>query len=96
MGNITAVVDPEDFSEEDQFDEASADIAGSDGAKKNTSFSESLSLFQSIQVLANEEDENALKNETASSEIDIEKCATNLKNVFQGCSLMRLTIVSHL
>lgn len=34
---------------------------------KNASFSEELSLFQSIQVLANEEEELAFKNKTAQS-----------------------------
>ena len=34
---------------------------------KNSSFSESLSLFHSLQVLANEEEERALSNSTASS-----------------------------
>ena len=34
-------------------------------------FSESLNLFQSIQVLANEEEEKAFMNETASSKFEI-------------------------
>ena len=68
MGNITAVSDPEDFSsDEDQFEELATNLSDPEDAKKNTSFSESLSLFQSIQVLANEEDEKAFRNETASS-----------------------------
>ena len=68
MGNITAVSDPEDFSsDEDQFEELATNLGDMEDAKKNTSFSESLSLFQSIQVLANKEDEEAFKNETASS-----------------------------
>lgn len=67
MGNITAVSDPEDFSsDEDQFEELATNLGDPEDAKKNTSFSESLSLFQSIQVLANEEDEKAFRNETAS------------------------------
>ena len=33
----------------------------------NTSFSESLQLFQSLQVLANEEEVAAFRNETAAS-----------------------------
>ena len=61
MGNITTVIDPEDFSsEEEQFEEPLKTTE----AEKNTSFSESLSLFQSIQVLANEEEEKAFRNET--------------------------------
>ena len=33
----------------------------------NSSFSESLRLFQSLQVLANEDDREALRNETTAS-----------------------------
>ena len=69
MGNITAVDHPED---EDQFEEVSTTVDESEDVKKNTtSFSESLSLFQSIQVLANEEDEKAFNNATASSKTNI-------------------------
>ena len=64
MGNITAVQNPE---EDDQDEEVSTTVDESEDVKKNTSFSESLSLFQSIQVLANEEDEKAFNNATASS-----------------------------
>ena len=68
MGNITAVSDPEDFSsDEEEFEEPSTNVDSAQEAVKNTSFSESLSLFQSIQVLANEEEEKAFRNETASS-----------------------------
>ena len=64
MGNITAVQNPE---EDDQDEEVFTTVDESEDVKKNTSFSESLSLFQSIQVLANEEDEKAFNNATASS-----------------------------
>ena len=36
----------------------------------SSSFSESLRLFQSLQVLANEDDREALRNETTSSKYD--------------------------
>ena len=67
-GNITAVlleqlVGKED-EEEDENDNPDADRA----PKSLGNFSESLNLFQSIQVLANEEEERAFMNETASSE----------------------------
>ena len=55
QGNITSVA------------EEPADLDNSEG-NKNSSFSESLRLFQSIQVLANEEESAALRNETAESE----------------------------
>ena len=56
QGNITSVEEEEP-----------ADLDNSEG-NKNSSFSESLRLFQSIQVLANEEESAALRNETAESE----------------------------
>ena len=56
QGNITNVEEEEP-----------ADLDNSEG-NKNSSFSESLRLFQSIQVLANEEESAALRNETAESE----------------------------
>ena len=70
-GNITAVlpqqlVDEEDEEEEEEDENSNV---GVDRAPKSLgNFSESLNLFQSIQVLANEEEERAFMNETASSE----------------------------
>ena len=48
----------------------------------NSSFSESLRLFQSLQVLANEDDREALRNETESSEED--QSSNNLSLAFPG------------
>ena len=62
LANITTVTDNEMESADVSVDEAeSADTT-------NSSFSESLRLFQSLQVLANEEDREALSNQTESSE----------------------------
>ena len=64
-GNITAV----------QLDNVLPEQLVGDGddqaPKSSGNFSESLNLFQSIQVLANEEEERAFMNETASSESTI-------------------------
>ena len=59
VGNITAVDD----------DNVEEDVAVDDNAvdKNNSSFSESLRLFQSIQVLSNEDERAAKENETAES-----------------------------
>ena len=66
-GNITAVL-PDHLVEDEDEDERD-DYVGVDRAPKSLgNFSESLNLFQSIQVLANEEEERAFMNETASSE----------------------------
>jgi len=63
-GNITAVL-PDHLVEDEDEDEH--DTVGVDRAPKSLgNFSESLNLFQSIQVLANEEEERAFMNETAS------------------------------
>ena len=59
-GNITAV-------EVDLEEDLGAMMEGEQLPKSAGNFSESLNLFQSIQVLANEEDERAFRNETASS-----------------------------
>ena len=68
-GNITAVL-PDHLVEDEDEDEH--DNVGVDRAPKSLgNFSESLNLFQSIQVLANEEEERAFMNETASSEFDV-------------------------
>ena len=68
-GNITAVQLPDQLVEdEDEDDNMDLD----DRAPKSLgNFSESLNLFQSIQVLANEEEERAFMNETASSKFEI-------------------------
>ena len=68
-GNITAVL-PDHLAEDEDEDEH--DNVGMDRAPKSLgNFSESLNLFQSIQVLANEEEERAFMNETASSEFHV-------------------------
>jgi len=54
VGNITSV----------EEEEVSINLGNSED-NNNSSFSESLRLFQSIQVLANEEESAALRNETA-------------------------------
>ena len=66
-GNITAVL--KDHLVEDD-DEEVEDVGFDRAPKSLGNFSESLNLFQSIQVLANEEEERAFMNETASSESD--------------------------
>ena len=48
-------------------DQDPASSLGEAAPSSNGSFSESLRLFQSIQVLANEEDRAALQNSTAES-----------------------------
>ena len=60
-GNITAL--EEDVREKRALGSVEAGEQGLPG-----NFSESLNLFQSIQVLANEEEERAFRNETESSE----------------------------
>ena len=59
VGNITAV-DDDNVEEDVGVDNNAVD-------KNNSSFSESLRLFQSIQVLSNEDERAAKENETAES-----------------------------
>ena len=59
VGNITAV-DDDNVEEDVEVDNNAVD-------KNNSSFSESLRLFQSIQVLSNEDERAAKENETAES-----------------------------
>ena len=59
VGNITAVED-DNVEEDVGVDNNAVD-------KNNSSFSESLRLFQSIQVLSNEDERAAKENETAES-----------------------------
>ena len=59
VGNITAV-DDDNIEEDVGVDNNAVD-------KNNSSFSESLRLFQSIQVLSNEDERAAKENETAES-----------------------------
>ena len=61
---MTSVEEEEPEHAQDQ-DPASS--LGEAAPSSNGSFSESLRLFQSIQVLANEEDRAALQNSTAES-----------------------------
>ena len=69
-GNITAVL-PDHLVEDEDEDERDDNVAVDRAPKSLGNFSESLNLFQSIQVLANEEEERAFMNETASSEFDV-------------------------
>ena len=68
VGNITIVEDDNlDNDDEEGFAENISDLdENSKTSSNNSSFSESLKLFQSIQVLANEE-AAAYKNETTQS-----------------------------
>ena len=68
VGNITIVEDDNlDNDDEEVFAENISDLdENSKTSSNNSSFSESLKLFQSIQVLANEE-AAAYKNETTQS-----------------------------
>ena len=68
VGNITIVEDDNlDNGDEEGFAENLSDLEeNSKTNSNNSSFSESLKLFQSIQVLANEE-AAAYKNETTQS-----------------------------
>ena len=71
-GNITAVqldnVLPEQLVGDGDDEE---NFGAGEAPKSSGNFSESLNLFQSIQVLANEEEERAFMNETASSKSTI-------------------------
>ena len=71
-GNITAVQLDDNLSGQlvDDGDDGKNFGAG-EAPKSSGNFSESLNLFQSIQVLANEEEERAFMNETASSKSTI-------------------------
>ena len=66
VGNMTSVEEEEPEHAQDQ-DQDPAPSLGEAAPSSNGSFSESLRLFQSIQVLANEEDRAALQNSTAES-----------------------------
>ena len=55
--------------QEEQEDLGQEEVEINDN-NNNSSFSESLRLFQSLQVLANEDDGEALRNETTSSKYD--------------------------
>ena len=71
-GNITAVQLDDVLPEQRVSDGDDEENFGAGEAPKSSgNFSESLNLFQSIQVLANEEEERAFMNETASSESTI-------------------------
>jgi len=95
VGNITAVQNPE---EDDQDEEVFTTVDESEDVKKNTSFSESLSLFQSIQVLANEEDEKAFNNATASRVLvdEGDYCFSSLLFTSTVCLVTTILILSGL
>ena len=67
-GNITAVQLDEQLVGDGDDEE---NFGAGEATKSSGNFSESLNLFQSIQVLANEEEERAFMNETASSKSTI-------------------------
>ena len=67
-GNITAVQLDEQLVGDGDDEE---NFGAGEAPKSSGNFSESLNLFQSIQVLANEEEERAFMNETASSKSTI-------------------------
>ena len=76
VGNITAV-DDDDLEESYDYYDTVDDTA----AANNKSFSESLKLFQSIQVLANEEERAALSDPSAAdSKISLSEAV-----VFKHC-----------
>jgi hypothetical protein len=76
-GNITAV----ELEEEERAMEIDR------AAKSLGNFSESLNLFQSIQVLANEEEERAFRNENATSKlIVLVKCFLHSKLLYRSAS----------
>ena len=71
-GNITAVQLDDNLPEQRVGDsDVEENFGAGEAPKSSGNFSESLNLFQSIQVLANEEEERAFMNETASSESTI-------------------------
>ena len=80
LANITTVTDHEMVSD-DVIDEENVNNNNNNN-NNNSSFSESLRLFQSLQVLANEDDREALRNETESSEED--RSSNNLSLAFPG------------
>ena len=67
LANITTIAhqDMEEEQVEEQEEIRQDEVEIND--KNNSSFSESLRLFQSLQVLANEDDREALRNETTAS-----------------------------
>ena len=69
LANITTLPHP-DMEEEEEQEGEGEDLRQDEvetNEKNNSSFSESLRLFQSLQVLANEDDREALRNETTAS-----------------------------
>ena len=71
-GNITAVQLDDVLPEQRVGDsDVEENFGAGEAPKSSGNFSESLNLFQSIQVLANEEEERAFMNETASSKSTI-------------------------
>ena len=70
LANITTIAHPDmEDQQEEQEDLGQEEVEINDN-NNNSSFSESLRLFQSLQVLANEDDGEALRNETTSSKYD--------------------------
>ena len=66
LANITTLPHP-DMEEQEEEGEDPRQEEVEINEKNNSSFSESLRLFQSLQVLANEDDREALRNETTAS-----------------------------
>ena len=70
--------------QEDQEDLRQEAVEVNENNNSNSSFSESLRLFQSLQVLANEEDREALRNETTASMIAAPTSLGQVSPVFLG------------
>ena len=72
-----------DDAADDDVTTTTSEATISEGEEEPTAvpFSESLSLFQSLQVLANEEEEMAFKNKTSGGESRARRCFTFLRNL---------------
>ena len=85
LANITTIAHPDmEDQEEDQELEEGEEVVEINDNNNNSSFSESLRLFQSLQVLANEDDREALRNETTSSMMAANTLPVQILPVFLG------------
>ena len=82
LANITTLPHP-DMEEQEEEGEDLRQEEVEINEKNNSSFSESLRLFQSLQVLANEDDREALRNETTASKRG-EGEAVRFSSIFLG------------
>ena len=83
LANITTIAHP-DMEDQDQEEEEDQEEVVDINDNNNSSFSESLRLFQSLQVLANEDDREALRNETTSSMMAANTRPVQILPVFLG------------